>query len=214
MIDWAALKAAGIAGAVAGAQEAGAIVANKAKDKAPVRRIFEIQDLQVETRLKTIEEIATDAPLRARLGLRAENAFLFPPSIVSHAAAQYLTHRTIGSIDTSALSARGKYEVRSERAAHKGEIGGKLRDEIRVGQVTVEGHTVHVDVESPTDYAIQQEMGNRHNPSHPYLRPGMYESTDEIRQAIGRNVLASARAGFRAGQRTKVTIKLKAVASS
>ena len=214
MIDWAALKAAGIAGAVAGAQEGAALVAVRAKDKAPVRRIFSIQDLQTETRLKTTAEIESDAPIRARLGMRPEHAYLYPPSIVTQRAQQYLTHRTIGAIDTSALSARGRYEVKSQRAAHQGQIGGKLRDEIYVGEVQVDGHHVHVDVVSPTSYAKQQEMGNRHNPAHPYMRPALYESKDEVRATIASHVVASARAALRAGPRAKVTIKLKAVAGA
>lgn len=211
MLDWAALKAAGEQGAKAGLNEAAKLVATRAKDKAPVRRIFAVQDLQVGTRLKTEGEIHADIALRQRLGLRAESAYLYPPSIVTERAQQYLTHRTIGHIDTAALSRRGRYEVSSQRAAHKDQIGGRLRDEITVTEVTVDGHHVHVDVISPTPYAVDQEMGNRHNPAHPYMRPALYESKDEVRSIIAAAVVASARASLRAGQRTKVTMKLKAV---
>lgn len=212
MLDWAALQAAGIRGAMAGLNEGAKLVATRAKDKAPVRRIFAAQDLQVGTRLKTEDEIHSDVALRQRLGLRAESTYLYPPSIVTERAQQYLTHRTIGSIDTAALSRRGQYEVKVQRAAHKNQIGGRLRDEITVTEVVVDGNHIHVDVISPTSYAVEQEMGNRHNPAHPYMRPALYESRDELRSIVAAAVVASAREGLRAGRRTKVTLKLKAVA--
>jgi HK97 gp10 family phage protein len=214
MLDWAALQAAAVRGAAAGAKAAADLVAASAKNKAPVRRIFSIQDQQVGTRLKTEDEIHADAGLRQRLGMRSENAYLYPPSIVTERAQQYLTHRTIGAIDMAALSRRGSYEVKSQRAAHKNQIGGRLRDEITVTEVMVDGNHVHVDVISPTSYAKQQEMGNRHNPAHPYLRPALYEGKDEARSIIAAAVVASARTGLKAGQRAKVTIKLKAVAGA
>lgn len=214
MIDWGAFTASMIRGALAGMTESAALIANRAKDKAPVRRIHAQADLQVMTRLKTEDEISADVEIRQRLGMRSEHAFLYPPSIVTHRANQYLTHRTIGQIDTAELSARGRYEVRTERAAHQGQIGGRLRDEITATTARLDGSMIVAEVESPTPYAKQQELGNRHNPAHPYLRPAGYESHDDVRTLIGKNIAASARIGLSTGGRTRITIRLKAGAGA
>ena len=92
------------------------------------------------------------------------------------------------------LSRRGRYEVRTMRAFHEGDVGGRLRDEIYATDAMVEGNRVSVRVISPTPYAKYQEFGTRHNAAHPFLRPALEESranvVGQISAAIGRGIRA------------------------
>lgn len=209
MLDWAALEKAVIEGGIAGVNASLQLVAVAAKDKAPVRRVFKGQEEQVHTRLKSEDEISSDVAIRQRLGMSAEHVHLYPPSIVTHAANQMLSHRTM-PVSIPMLDRRGRYEARVGRAVHGGQLGGKLRDEIYAGGAALDGNMIRGEVHSPTSYAKQQELGNRHNPAHPYLRPALYENQDVIRATIAASVVASARASIRGGGRTTVTMKLKA----
>lgn len=112
------------------------------------------------------------------------------------------------------LTARGRYELARGRAiSHRIEmklniatgrifyaetsrprLGGGLRSTLRVERANadqfpvISGHLVAGDKEH--DYAIHQELGNRHNPAHPFLRPRLAEWKESLprglKKALGR----------------------------
>ena len=198
-VDWQAVEKAGIRGAMEAMNRGGQRITARAKELAPVRKVFEDQDDVYAIRLKTVREIRQDAPIRTKLGLGPENPYVHPPTIVSQRAPQELSRRTIArpgrlrlKSAQEALSYRGRYELRTMRSAHKGELGGRLRDEIYLREAELDGTVIRVKIISPTPYAKYQELGTRHNPAHPYLRPAGYESRDAIRSDVGRSVSAAA----------------------
>lgn len=205
MIDWSAIDRAGIAAAAEALTRGGGRIAARAKELAPVRKVFKGQDEHYKVRLKSIEEIGSDAPVRKKLGLGAENAFIHPPTIVTKRAPQKLgAQREIAEPGRlrlqsaqAKLDRRGRFELQSMRAAHDGALGGRLRSEIYAEEARLDGKTIRLKVVSPTPYAKYQELGTRHNPAHPYLRPAGHESRDAIRSDVGRSVTAAARPLFR-----------------
>ena len=118
----------------------------------------------------------------------------------------------------SELSGRGRYELRSGRAVHQRRVvvsadvnartgdvkdlnygftgpaylGGGLRSTIRVEEARADqfpnlvGSLIAGDREH--DYAIHQEMGNRHNPAHPFLRPRLPEWREQLPVALRRSL--------------------------
>jgi hypothetical protein len=121
------------------------------------------------------------------------------------------------------LSSRGKYELHAGRAvsqrraavaadvnARTGEVkqvhyrsvgparlGGGLRSTIRIIRASartfpvIEGWLVAGDAEH--DYAIHQELGNRHNPAHPFLRPRLAEWKEELPAQLRRSFARTGR---------------------
>lgn len=88
-----------------------------------------------------------------------------------------------------ALTARGRYELRSGRAAYtdaKGvtTLGGRLRKEIRTEGPTRDGTLITAQVISPTYYAKYQEFGTRHHRASPYMRPAMLKLVTSYRREI------------------------------
>lgn len=57
-----------------------------------------------------------------------------------------------------------------------GRLGGRLRRQIHATAVTRDGTRFGAGVESPTPYAIYQELGTAHNKAHPFLRPALQEN--------------------------------------
>lgn len=198
-----AIEQAGLAAAAEAVTRGAALIAGRAKELAPVRKVFVGQERHYDTRLKTISEIENDRDVRRRLGLGPEHTHLLPPSIVTKRAPQLLHLRGVTqyrgenvmrrSDAQSRLDRRGRYELKSGRSVHKGELGGRLRDEIFSTAARIEGHKISARVESPTPYAKFQEFGTRHNPAHPYLRPAMHQSIGEIKTDIGQSVAAAGR---------------------
>jgi len=112
------------------------------------------------------------------------------------------------------LTARGRYELASGRAisqrrearldretgrisivaTSRPRLGGGLRSTLSVIKATdstypvIEGHLVAGDRDHR--YAIHQELGNRHNPAHPFLRPRLpewrVELPKDLKRALGR----------------------------
>lgn len=99
------------------------------------------------------------------------------------------------------LTARGRYELRSGRAlsaiafvkgigtvgTHKDDtatLGGSLRESIRVIRASAEQFPVIsasvVAGGGRVTYAKYQELGTRHNPAHPFLRPALAVAEDEL----------------------------------
>lgn len=112
------------------------------------------------------------------------------------------------------LTGRGAYELRKGRAVRdksrmridlgtgrifkvqteQERLGGGLKSTIRVVKATPDSYPVIegwlVAGDSEHDYAIHQELGNRHNPAHPFLRPRLPEWREELpaqlRRSLGR----------------------------
>lgn len=109
------------------------------------------------------------------------------------------------------LTARGRYELAKGRAisarrearvdlstgrinfieTSRPRLGGGLRSTLRIVKAThetypvIKGDLVAGDKEH--DYAIHQELGNRHNPAHPFLRPRLPEWRVELPRQLGRS---------------------------
>jgi len=99
---------------------------------------------------------------------------------------------------SSALTARGRYEVKTGRALNdEGEIGGKLRDSIHSEGPFVTRGEVYGFVsaaafnDSGFNYAYAQEIGTGHNRPQPFLRPALRELKDQIVRGQ-RNAFATA----------------------
>jgi len=193
MIDLTTLEQASDAALLEVAQRWGNAATALAKRKAPVRKVFEGSGAVERIRLKSIEEIETDRSLRRRLGLGPEYGPLntkgiAPATTLTHFAPQELGQRRIagpGRLKLPSaqerLDRRGRYDLKTMRAAHQGQLGGRLREEIFSTQARIYGHRVTVKVVSPTEYAKYQELGTRHNPAHPYLRPAAHETVEGVR---------------------------------
>lgn len=76
-------------------------------------------------------------------------------------------------------------------------LGGGLRNTIHIVKAradmfpVIEGWLVAGDSEH--DYAIHQELGNRHNPAHPFLRPRLAEWREELPAALRRSLRRTGR---------------------
>lgn len=214
MIEWGAIERTGFEAAQLAVGRGLERIETRARELAPVRKIYGQYEKPYRLRLKSIAEIDEDRPLRRRLGLGPESTYVNPPLVVSKRAPQNLGKRRLtagtdiytgrkvtrtlaraGLVDR--LDRRGRYELRSLRAEHEGELGGRLRSEIFSTPVKIEGRRISGKVVSPTPYAKYQELGTRHNPAHPYMRPAGFESREPIRQDIGRTVVAATRPLFR-----------------
>jgi hypothetical protein len=110
----------------------------------------------------------------------------------------------------SRLTARGRYELASRRAisgrisprtdpstglinlvtTERARLGGGLRGTIRIERATadtypvIKGSLVAGDEEH--DYAKYQELGTRHNPAHPFVRPRLPEFREELPRQLTR----------------------------
>jgi HK97 gp10 family phage protein len=223
VIDWAGMEAAMLS-ATAGAMDRGLTrITGRAKELAPVRKVFRGANRHYATRLKSIDEIENDRDIRRRLGLGPETAHINPPSIVTKRAPQSLSQRTVDRVDRftgrrteprlqlraaqARLDRRGRYELRSLRALHGDQLGGRLRDEIYSTGAAVEGRIVRGSVVSPTEYSIYQEFGTAHNPAHPYMRPADYEGRQPLKADIAKSVAAAVSPFFRGT--ISVTIKTR-----
>jgi hypothetical protein len=107
------------------------------------------------------------------------------------------------------LTGRGRYELKTERAgqpkrarvdlatgritfsaATRDRLGGGLRGTIRIERATpdtypvIKGSLVAGDEEH--DYAKYQELGTRHNPAHPFVRPRLPEFREELPRQLTR----------------------------
>jgi HK97 gp10 family phage protein len=193
VIDWTSVERATLEALIAVGNRWGATAVGIARSKAPVRKVFEGQSAHERVRLKTMDEIEKDRGIRKSLGLGPEYGPLNPQrvnpaTVLTRNAPQELGQRRIASPGRLRITAaedrldrRGRWELSSMRAAHRGRLGGRLRSEIFSTQARVYGHKVVLELVSPTPYAKYQEFGTRHHPAHPYLRPGAYESTESVR---------------------------------
>lgn len=220
MIDWAGLESSVKTAAVAALNRGAAIVEERAKAHAPVRKIFEGGSRTV--RFKTMADVKADREIRRRVGLGRE--YVAAPrtrlrsrrgmgkaktSTIDTANANVPVFRIRGTeglatpVATMRLSRRGRYEVASRRADHNGFVGGRLRDEITAVGASGEGSHFEARVISPTPYAKYQEFGTQHNAAHPYLRPALRESRSEVVTIMRQAVRGAIR-----GRKAKVQVDL------
>lgn len=217
MIDLVAITEQIFNAAVAALGEGAVVVETRAKQKAPVRRLF--ADGGYNVRFKSIGEIEADRGLRAQLGLgpersrgphRARTTIGARPPVHWHERrvssanallAQYeaeMTSRKAGNVPVATMLTRqGAYEVRTKRAAfttfqHRA-IGGRLRGEIYATAPSVSGGRAEAWVISPTPYAKYMEFGTRHAAAHPFLRPALAESQGDIVSRIAAAVKEASR---------------------
>ena len=195
-----------------GLGEGAEIVAVRARQKAPVRRIFSNRGPKVG--LKSALEMESDRSVRKSLGLSVEGSRDNPnPKIVRgripprrwhdrrlSRADELLADRNAAMAQTAsgktpwrtALSARGAYEVKTRRAVGRFgghlTIGGYLRESISAEPVTRVGGQSVAWVIAAADYAKYQEYGTAHNPAHPFLRPAAMESQNEVADAVGHQI--------------------------
>ena len=100
------------------------------------------------------------------------------------------------------LTSRGRYEIRTGRAVFKApggkaRVGGRLKNELYVEKATYAAGHVWAYVVSPTKdpetgypYPRAMEFGSAHNRPHPFLRPGLHESRNDLRRAVKQFVKA------------------------
>lgn len=225
-VPWTEIEQAGFNAAVAAMQRGSERIAARAKELAPVRKVFGQYEKPYKVRLKTISEIRADKNLRQQLGLGPESPYIHPPLIVARRAPQNLrARRLLPAVDkytgrrvpnlsrlpdeqVERMDRRGLHELHTLRAEHEGSVGGRLRAEIHAEAVRIDGRHIRGRVVSPTPYALYQEMGTRHNPAHPYLRPAGHQGRERLRQDIGRSVAAAAKPLFRG--RLDVVVKFRA----
>jgi HK97 gp10 family phage protein len=115
------------------------------------------------------------------------------------------------SAEEYGLTARGRYELRAGRAISRetialrvrgisrgglelttvSRLGGRLRATIRVEEASEDQYPVIkaslLAGSREVPYAKFQELGTRHNPAHPFLRPRLPEWQVEIRQELRRS---------------------------
>lgn len=201
------------------------LIEGRAKELAPVRKIFKGQDTGYTTRHRTMAEISLDRDVRRQLGLGPEQ--LGVSRSVVRRVPQRISDREVvapGRMRSVAaqhqLDRRGRYELRSGRAIFETrpavavagtrgqqQLGGRLRDEIHVEPARIDGRRVRGRVVSPTPYAKYQEFGTHHNPAHPYLRPAGHENIARIATDVRRTAAGAVQRTFKV--RIKATVTLK-----
>lgn len=96
------------------------------------------------------------------------------------------------------LNVRGRYEMRSGRAFYRNAdgsttMGGRLRGSIALGEVEETRHGLSLRLEAGGEeayYAIYQELGTRHHPAHPFLRPALDEASKYYKSYLRRSIEA------------------------
>jgi HK97 gp10 family phage protein len=97
------------------------------------------------------------------------------------------------------LNVRGRYELQSGRAFFKqanGQttLGGRLRASIVLDDMEYTDHGMGLRLNAGGEaayYAIYQELGTRHHPAHPFLRPALDEARKYYRYYIERSLKAT-----------------------
>ena len=217
-------------GAVAGLGLGAKHVAELARQKAPVRRIF--ADGGYNIRFKSIDEIMGDRSIRAQLGLgpersrgpyRARTTFgRHPPvhwrerrmsaaqGLLENYDAEMVRRKDPGYLpEKTMLTSRGAYEVRSERAVassfqHRN-IGGRLRGSISSSPPSVSGSRAEAWVTASAPYAKYMEFGTRHNAAHPFLRP----AAEEARSDVVRQVAEAVNQAIKSGTTAEIEIVVR-----
>lgn len=93
------------------------------------------------------------------------------------------------------LTARGRWELKSGRAAFTGAgsttLGGRLRGEIFIEPAEGGGSRWQAKVVSPTSYSKFVEFGTRRSRAQPYLRPALAN----VRASFRQRMVEAARSG-------------------
>lgn len=67
-------------------------------------------------------------------------------------------------------------------------VTGKLRDSIRVENVTSEGGDLVAGGTGGVNYADVEELGNSRREGHPYLQPGFEKATSVVEQNVRKQI--------------------------
>lgn len=221
MLDWNGLRERVIVAGMEGITSGAAYVRDRAKEKAPVRKIFAGGHRVM--RRKSISEAQGDRKMLLSIGRNAP-----PRSSLRHARSRFmqsvvkgdnantpfdLPRRQLSGPGELAkpgaeLTRRGRSELKTMRSAHQGAIGGRLQDEIYATEARREGSKIVAEVISPTEYGVYQEFGTRHNAAHPYMRPAAAESRDAVVSMIAEAVGRAAAAGLGSSAAIRMTIEL------
>ena len=206
MLD--AIEAAVLEAVAASLTESAAMVASRARQKAPVRSIFGegsrrvIRSADAESWAQGVRETVSGYRVRYphRLSLRR----LAPRSATS------VNQLLRGS---EYLTKSGRYEVASGRANYRprhraGQVGGRLKGEITSTKATIEGNVIEATAISPTPYAKYQEFGTVHNPAHPYMRPAAEESRSEVISAMATAAIEAGRQAASGGTIRTAPVKV------
>jgi HK97 gp10 family phage protein len=156
-----------------------------AVQKAPVRKVF--QGSVGNATLQSKVEVRAESHMRRQLGLApgpVRTQRTQASSVHSTMALRQLNRRGQLKFHTP-LTARGRFEVKSGRAAFRGPdgvtLGGRLRGEIHMVAAEGGGPRWTARVVSPTPYAKYVEFGTRHNRAQPYLRPTLEQVRESFR---------------------------------
>lgn len=227
MINWEEWELVVREAAMQALSQGGLLVANLAREKAPIRKIF--AGGRRTFRQKSMKEAEHDRKML--LGLGPE--FAAPPrSTLRHARSRFMRVVTKGDTQNTPFSApkrklagpghlqmagieerlsrRGRSELKTMRASYGGFLGGRLRAEIHAVPAVVEGSHIRVSVISPTPYAKYQEFGTRHNPAHPFLRPAAEESRAQVVATVAEAIARAAAGGLGSLETGTITVHLKA----
>jgi HK97 gp10 family phage protein len=191
-VNWESAESFAIAAAMEAMNRGAVMVAARARELAPYRRVSEQQEEHVETRFKSAREIEEQRPIRERLGLSPDApgsriVRIRPPQLPS---------------PSDTITRRGKYEIKVQRAE-----GGHLRDRIYASPATIEGRTITARVISPARYSKYLEYGTRHTAAHPFLRPAAHESREALKADVARSVASVFRS--RVSGRIEATVKME-----
>lgn len=225
MIDFDVLARTILDAAVRGLDKGAVVVMQRAKARAPVRNIF---GNRYRFRPKTVGEMSADLRFidtktieeMSETGLGTFGTRWVGPKSLSKQGLAQMGQRTWGAAqehlaryeagEETPLTRQGASEVRSGRARYhsvreggEATIGGRLRGEIRVVSAKRVGSMATAEVISPTKYAKYMEFGTRHNRAHPFLRPALEESREEV---IG--LIAGAVKEASGSVRLKITVHL------
>jgi HK97 gp10 family phage protein len=207
-LDFDALYQAVVQGAAEGLSKGAQIVARRARQRAPVRNIF---GHSYKMRAKTGAELTADFKAVPTSAIKAMSE-----GGTGHFTQRWMGPKRVGdptdldtamehlalyeANDNTPLTRHGAYEVRSGRADFgSGEsvtVGGRLRGEISASPAAMSGDGAEAWVISPTPYAKYMEFGTRHNRAHPYLRPALEESRQDIVTAVRRGVARASKKGL------------------
>ncbi len=208
MLDFDTIQKSILEGAVQGLNKGALTVLRRAKARAPVRNIF---GHSYQFRAKTEAELTADfkaLPSKALQAMSSEGPGMFTqrwkgPKRVADptdmdTAMEHLS--LYEANDETPLTRQGAYDIRSGRANFGSgkamTVGGRLRGEIFVRPAKLSGSKAEAWVISPTPYAKYMEFGTRHNRAHPFLRPALEESRNDIVAAVKAGIAEASRKGF------------------
>lgn len=213
-LDFDALMQAVEAGALEGLNRGAQIVSRRAKARAPVRNVTghtyrmraktgaemkaDVKWVTSQPNSWSASTLRRDAKAGKPFGKRWQGPKRVGDPMSIDEALEHLADYDAGN--DSPLSRRGASEVRSGLANFGSvgnvTVGGRLRGEIRPVEAKMAGDKAEAWVISPTPYAKYMEFGSRHNRAHPFLRPALEESRQDIVAAVRKGIARASKKGL------------------